>query len=292
MGDIIADVARVATFVFAVSTMLAMGLGLTVREVTTPLRNLRFVIAALLINFGIVPATVWILTELLGLAPDIRIGLLLIACVAGAPMVPKLTQIAKGDVATAVALVVLLVGATVVIAPLLLRLLLPGVRVDSAGIAQQLAVQMLIPLLIGVVVRELWEEVAAEYRPTVGQISNVALAVLILASIGQNLSGLLDLIGTGGILAVAIMVAVGVGTGYLLGVPAGIERRVLALGAGQRNLAAAFVIATGNFSDRPNVLILIGVAGLVMMVILFPLAGQWSKRPSRLATPSRRKAAA
>jgi BASS family bile acid:Na+ symporter len=282
-SELLAGVSQLATLAFSVTTMLAMGMGLTLREVLEPLRNVRFIIAALGINFIIVPAVAWLLAQLLGLAPDIRIGLLLIACAAGAPMVPKLVQIAKGDAATAVALVALLIAVTVIFAPLALPLLLPGVTVDSGAIAGNLALQMLLPLAVGIFIRERWDEEAAEYRPTIGTISNVALVVLFLTSVGTNLPGLLDMFGSGGLIATALLVAAATVSGYLIGIPAGVERRVLALGAGQRNVAAAFVIAADNFADRQTVLLLVGVAALIMMVILFPLAGEWSKRPSSLA---------
>jgi BASS family bile acid:Na+ symporter len=289
MSEFLAEISQLATMAFAISTMLAMGMGLTVREVVAPLRNVRLLLAALLVNFLIVPAAAWLLAALLGLAPDLRIGLLLIACAAGAPMVPKLAQIARGHAATAVALVTLLIVATVVFAPLALPLLL-GVSVDAGAIVTSLAGQLLLPLAIGIFMRERWEVEAAEYRPTVATLSNVALAVLFLTSVGANLPDLLDLIGTGGILAVVGLIVVALVAGYALGIPAGVERRVLALGAGQRNTAAAFVIATGNFADRPTVLLLIGLAALLMMVILFPLAGEWSKRPSTLAAPVEQEA--
>jgi BASS family bile acid:Na+ symporter len=204
-------------------------------------------------------------------------------------MVPKLAQIARGHAATAVALVTLLIVATVVFAPLALPLLL-GVSVDAGAIVTSLAGQLLLPLAIGIFMRERWEEEAAEYRPTVATLSNVALAVLFLTSVGANLPDLLNLVGTGGILAVVGLIVVALVAGYALGIPAGVERRVLALGAGQRNTAAAFVIATSNFADRPTVLLLIGLAALLMMVILFPLAGEWSKRPSTLAAPVEQEA--
>lgn len=287
--ELLSSVSQLAALAFAVSTMLAMGMGLTLREVLGPLRNVRFVVAALAINFVIVPALAWLLAAVLGLDPDIRVGLLLIACAGGAPMVPKLVQIAKGDAATAVALVALLVVVTVVFAPLALPLLLPGVTIDSGAIVRNLGLQVLAPLAIGVFVRERWEEEATDYRPTVATISNVALVALFLTTVATNFSEVLNLFGSGGIIATVLLIMAAIASGYLIGIPASVERRVLALGAGQRNVAAAFIIATGNFADRPNVLLLLGVAALVMMVILFPLAGEWSKRPSTLATREERE---
>jgi BASS family bile acid:Na+ symporter len=267
--------------------MLGMGMGLTIAQIAAPLRNLRFIAVALGLNFVLVPAAAWLIATVLGLEVDIRIGLILVASVAGAPMIPKLVTIAKGDGASAVALVSLLVVATVVIAPVALPLLLPGVSVDPGAIAFALSWQMILPLAIGVFVRERYPAEADSYRDEVASISNFSLVLLLLTSAGQNLPELLGLFGSGGIIATVLLIAVAIAAGYLLAIPARVERRLLALGAGQRNLAAAFIVAAGSFADRPTVLAYLAAAGVIMMVVLFPLAGEWSKRPSRLyASPT------
>jgi BASS family bile acid:Na+ symporter len=282
MEELLAGLGQLVTPTFAITTMLAMGMRLTLAEIVTPLRNLRFIVVALVLNFVIVPAAAWLLATVLGLDSGIRVGLILVATVAGAPMIPKLVTIAEGDAASAVALVTLLVVATVVIAPLLIPVLLPGVSVDPIAIVIALSWQMLLPLAIGVFVRERYPEEAASYVDEVVAISNFALVLVFLTSIGQNVGGLLGLFGSGGILATILLMAVAVAAGYLLGMPAGVERRLLALGAAQRNTAAAFVIAAGSFADQPVVLSFVALAGLIMMLMLFPIAGEWSKRPSRL----------
>ncbi len=283
MPELLRELSQLVTPAFAISTMLGMGMGLTVAQVATPLRNVRFVAAALGLNFIVVPAAAWLIGTMLGLDQDLRIGLTLVASVAGAPMIPKLVTIAGGDGASAVALVTLLVVATVVVAPLALPVLLPGVRVDPGAIAFALAWQMLLPLGVGIFIRERYPAEAAGYRDEVASISNITLVLVFVTSAGQNLPGLLGLFGSGGIVATVLLVGVALAGGYLLAIPAGVERRLLSLGAGQRNVAAAFIIATGSFADRPTVLAFIAAAGVIMMVMLFPLAGEWSKRPSRLA---------
>jgi predicted Na+-dependent transporter len=292
MSELLDALSSLFTLAFSFTTMLSMGLGLTVAEIVRPLRNLRFVAAALAVNLLLVPALAMVLASALGLSTDLRIGLLLLAAAPGAPMLPKLVQIARGDAATAVALTALLIVATVVFLPLALPILLPGAVVDSGGIATSLATQMLLPLAVGVFVRERYEEEAAAYRPTVAQISSVTLALLFVTSLGQNLPGVLGLVGTGGILATGLLIAAAVLVGHLAAVPGGVERRVMALGAGQRNMAAAFVVATANFADRPGVLTFLATAGLIAMVILFPLAGEFGKRPRRAEEGGRREATA
>ena len=94
----------------------------------------------------------------------------------------------------------------------------------------------------------------------------------------------IDLFGTGAILATLLFLAISVLAGYLLGGSSTDTRQVLALGSGQRNLSAAFIIATGSFANQPNVLVFVAAAGLVGMFTLFPAAAEFGKR-SREATP-------
>ena len=225
MSEPLATLSSLFTLAFAVSTMLSMGLGLTVAEIAMPLRNVRFVLSALGINFLIVPAVALLLARVLALHPDLRVGLLLIACAAGAPMVPKLVQIARGDAATAVALTTLLIVATGRKTTVALPVLLQGVEVDPAEIATALTTQMLLPLAIGVFVRERYAEEEEAYRPTLAQVSSVSLALLFVTSLGGNLPGVVRLIGSGGILATGLLIAAAVIAGHVLAVPAGVERR-------------------------------------------------------------------
>ena len=66
--------------------------------------------------------------------------------------------------------------------------------------------------------------------------------------------------------------------GFLLGGPGIGTRKVLALGTGQRNLAAAFAVATSNFASNPEVLIEILVVSLLGLAILMVIAGQLGRR--------------
>ena len=290
--ELLGDLSQLFTLAFALTTMFAMGLGLTVGEIVAPLRNWRFVVATLVVNFIFVPLVAVLLAAVFDLSDDLRIGLVLIASAAGAPMIPKLVQIAKGDAASAVALVTMQIIATVAFLPVLLEILLPEANVAAGSVATSLSLQMLLPLAAGLVVRARYEEEALGYRATVGIVSNVTLVLLVLVSIGQNLSGLLGLIGTGGLLAAALLTSVAVAAGFVVAVPAGVERRVMALGAGQRNLAAAFIVANVDFAHRSDTLVYLATISLVSMLLLFLLAGEFSRRPRGSHLPSEPRAAA
>ena len=278
MAEVLATLQNLFTFAFVVSSMLAMGLSLTVGQIIHPLSNMRLVLLALVANFVIVPATAYVLAQVIPMDEQLQIGLILMGAAAGAPFLPKLAQIAKANVPFAVGLMALLIVATVVYLPLVLPLLLPGVEVDAGQIAMSLFGQMLVPLGIGLLIRARWREAAVELQKPAAQVSNLSLVLLLVLMIGLNLSDVIGLIGSGAIIATLILVAVAIASGYLLGGPGRDTRQVLALGTGQRNLAATFLIATSNFSDQPNVLLFLAGAGLIGMVLVMPLAAEFGRR--------------
>ena len=113
---------------------------------------MRLVVLSLLANFVLMPLAAVGLAALLRLDQPLGVGLLLLGAAAGAPFLPKLAQIAKGNLAFGVGLMVLLMVVTVGYLPLVLPLLLPGVSVNPAQIARSLFLLMLLPLAGALVV--------------------------------------------------------------------------------------------------------------------------------------------
>jgi BASS family bile acid:Na+ symporter len=256
---------------FVLSSMLSMGLGLTLGEIATPLRSVRRVVMSLLANFVLVPLVALGLAALLRLDEPFGIGLLLLGSAAGAPFLPKLTQLAKGNLAFAVGLMVLLMVITVGFLPLVLPLLLSGVSVDSAKIARSLFLLMLLPLAAALVVKARFPAAAARTRPILDRISNLSLILFTLLLITVNVNNVLAVFGTRAILAGLLFIIISFGIGWLLGGPEPDARRVLALGTAQRNIAAALVVAAQSFED-PKVVVMVIVVAIVGLLILMPLS--------------------
>src|SRR6516162_5177389 len=177
--ELMQKVALVAMLTFVLSSMLAMGLGLTVRQISAPLRNVRLVVSSLLANFVLMPLGAVALAALLQLDQPLGVGLLLLGAAAGAPFLPKLAQIARGNLAFAVGLMVLLMVVTVGYMPVVLPQLLLGVSVDSAKIARSLFVLMLLPLAGALWMNAKLPAVAARVKPALDKTSNLSLMLLI-----------------------------------------------------------------------------------------------------------------
>src|SRR5438046_1183234 len=271
----------VAMLAFVLSSMLAMGLGLTVGGIIAPLRDVRRVVLSLLANFVLVPLIALAITALLRLDQPLGVGLLLLGSAAGAPFLPKLAQLAKGNLAFAVGLMVLLMVVTVGYLPLVLPLLLPGVSVNPAKIARSLFLLMLLPLAAALVVRARFAIAASRVKPVLDRVSSLSLILLVVLLVAVNFNNVLGVFGTRGILAGLLFIAISFGIGWLLGGPNADARRVLALGTAQRNIAAALVVGSQSFTD-PKVVVMVAVVAIVGLLILMPV----SRTLARISLPA------
>ncbi|MDB6032235.1 MAG: Bile acid:sodium symporter [Verrucomicrobiales bacterium] len=282
MNDFLATLASLAVLVFAVTSMLSVGLGYTVREIIGPLSHAPGVLRALAANFILVPLVGFAVTRLISLDPFLETGLLLVSMAAGAPFLVKLTQHAEHDVGLSASLLVLLLPATVVYMPLVVPLTLPHATVSAWAIARPLVLTMLAPLAVGLLIKERFDSWAERLRPPLGKASSVALVVLVGGTVLANLGEILNLFGSGAILAAFLLV----GSAFLLGYWMGGEdpgiRGVLGLGTAQRNIGAATVVATQGFAD-PRVLVMVVTASLVGLTMLFPIARTLRERAAKRA---------
>jgi bile acid:Na+ symporter, BASS family len=271
--ELLAKAVPVALLVFVVSSMLAVGLSLTVGQILVPLRNARLVILALVANFVLMPLAALLIARVFRLDQPLGVALLLLGGAAGAPFLPKLAGVAKGNVAFAVGLMVLLMVLTVGYMPIVMPLLLEGVSVDPIQIARSLVVLMLLPLVIGLAVRARYAVAAGRAAPVLNRVSTLSLTIMVVLMLVTNLRNIIDLFGTRGVLASIVFLFVGFGLGWLLGGPGRDTRSVLALGTAQRNIAAALVVGGQNF-DEPRVLVMVVVVAIVGLLVLMPLGGR------------------
>ncbi len=276
MTEILETLAQLSVLVFVLASMFSLGLSLTMKQIIDPLKNTRMVILALVANFILVPLLAYGLAILFNLDDTLRVGLILLSTAAGAPFLPKLVDMAKGNIAFSVGLMVLLMVVTIIYLPLVLPLLLGDVEVSPWDIAQSLIIMMLIPLAVGLFIKARYEDAAAKMQPTFGMASNIALLTLVVLGLVLNFSSMIALVGTFGILAGIIFILISLIIGYLMGGSNRGDKSVMGLGTAQRNISAALVVAGQNFTTEVITYLL--VIALISLVILMPAAGEIGKR--------------
>jgi BASS family bile acid:Na+ symporter len=250
---------------------------------TQPLKNARLVILALLANFVLVPLLAYAIIKIIPLDPSLQIGVILLGTAAGAPFIPKLVQGARGNVAYAVGLMFLLMVVTIFYLPVILPLLLTGVEVNPWDIAKSLIVTMLVPLVIGMLIKSHSPDVADHWAPVMQKISGLSILILLVVGLGLNISNILSFIGTLGIGAMVLLILGSLVIGMLFGGGDPGVRSAMGLSTANRNGAAALLVATQNFSGTDTLpFVLVGV--VLMLLILLPVAKRMGARSEAAAS--------
>jgi predicted Na+-dependent transporter len=284
VNEFLGTIAQVSGLLGIVASMLGMGLGLTLAQITQPLKNVRLVVLVLLANFVLVPLLAYAIALVLPLSDPLKIGLIIIACSAGAPFLVLEARGAKANLALAVGVMSLLMVITVFFLPIVLPLLLTGVEVNPWDIAKSLMMLMLIPLILGLVVRSNSPDTAAHWTPFMNKTGSLGIMILLVVGLGLNASNVISLIGTSGFAAILLFIAGSLLIGFVIGGRDPAIRNVTGLGTAQRNVTAALVVALQNFGGTDTVTFTL-VAAILIPLILLPLSKRLGSRV-QLAAPT------
>lgn len=242
-----------------VEMMIAIGLGVSLAELAAAVRNWRLATKAALANYLCVPAvTVGLLLLLHPADATVPVGFLILAVCPGAPFGPGCTRLARGNVAAAVGLMVLLAGSSAIAAPLLLHFFLPlisgseALQVDAGEIVVTLLATQLAPLCVGLGIRHGLPGLANRLQRPANLLSAILNLATIVVVLGVYFPLLAEIRLRGYVGMLALLVA-SWGAGWLLGGPGSDNRRALALTTSLRNVGVGLVIATRNFGGTAAV---------------------------------------
>lgn len=283
MAEILLTFGNLAVLAFIITSMVVMGLNVTIRDLTAAMKDRRLILASLAANFILVPILAFIIIFVLPVSKEMAAGLVLVSLAAGAPSTPKVAELTRGNIAYAVATTILMTVLTILLMPIILPYLLEGITMDPTRIAFNLIVLMLIPLLAGMGLRYASEDRARRALPILFWVSNICIGIIFL-TFGLLLLARLGALFGGDqgplMLLVAILFTLGcLGIGYVLGGTSKETRSVSAFGTGFRNITAALVVITSTFQDPGNdVLIMVLIVTLVSVIIVSALVGLTLKR--------------
>ena len=253
MASLLYNLGFIATYVFILTSMLHTGLMVTIGDLVAPLHNRRLLTLSLFANFIIVPLIAITLILLIPMNPQLAAGLLLVSIAAGAPSTAKVAQITRGNVAQAVSLTIIMTIITIVLMPFLIPFILEGAQTDPLYVMGNLVVMILIPIIIGIIIKNRSESFAARLEPVMDYVSDISIAVIFLTLGIIFLSQLGEIVSTGsGALAVFVAIVftlASIGITYLIGYLEKDSRRNLALGAGFRNITAVLVVIFASFTN-------------------------------------------
>ena len=291
--------------IFVVTASLGNGLSITVQSVTAPLKaHKQLNVMLLLSNFIVLPVLLIGLAAILPFTPQVKMAIAALALSAGAPFIPWLVSLAKGDLGYSVSAVFILTLGTLVVLPLalppVLSLLGTGATPSAWLVLWPMLLFILLPLLVGMFIRARYLPLAMALGPYLGPISITFLLVHICLFLGYTWTDVVSLAG-GGVLAFALVFPLaGMLIGYLLSppyalspVPAADPQRgtkiVSVVAVAQQNTQAAICCAIfplGVYTVAGDYILVGALTTIVVVTLAMAELGMRFAKHQAAATPA------
>ncbi len=277
-------------------TVLSLGMRASLNDLVCLFRRPGLLIRALLSMFLIMPIVAILMVKSFDLDPVIKVALVVLSVSPIPPLFPKKAFKSGGEASFTFGLLAAISLLSIVAIPLVFVLFnavfIREAKFSESWIVQTILVKILLPLVIGMVLRQF----APAWSERYGQIVERAGGILLLASflpvLILTLPTIWSLIGVPTILAIVLFALVGAASGYFLGGPDPNERVVLAMATATRHPGIAITLAITNAAETPKKLL---VAAVILYLIVSAIAVtpflKWlSGRKTSIGTISRKSA--
>jgi len=171
--------------------MLGMGASLTWRDFRIAFRKPKGVLVGLLCQYGIMPLLAFLLARALDLSPGLTVGLILIGCMPGGTTSNIFTYFSKAVLALSIMMTSVSSLVALGMVPALLEFysqlagLESGFKIPAGNVAQVLFV-LLIPTVIGMVLRKLNPNIGATVELVGGFLGVMVILFLVVTWIPRN----------------------------------------------------------------------------------------------------------
>ena len=274
MAEILQFVLKISIVFFMVGNMAGMGAEIATGEALAALRNVRFVGMTVVWGWVLCPSFAYLLAKIIPIDQPYAIGLILLGMTPCAPFMPMMVKKARGDLAYAGAFALLAVVGTVAFMPFAVPRMVAGLTADAWAVGKPLLFFVLVPLLVGMVVKSFAEPIAFRLYPLVKKTTDIITIVMLVAMAIAYGKGFIGAIGSYAIGTLVLFVGVvTLATDRLgFGLKQG-QKSVLTIGIGTRNLGAAIAPLLTSKADSRSVVM---VALCIPVTLIFSfLAARW-----------------
>ncbi|KUL39368.1 Bile acid:sodium symporter [Streptomyces sp. NRRL F-4489] len=231
--------------------MFCMGLTMTSRDFESVAKRPWAVGLGLVAHYVIMPGLGWGIAHLLGLPPELAVGVILVGCAPSGTASNVVTFLARGDVALSMSVATV----STLLAPLVtpyLVLLLAGhiLHVEAGPMVVDILKTVLLPVAAGLLVRRLAAGLVRRCLPALPWLSAGTVGVIVLIVVAGSAGTLKDAAGVV-LLAVVLHNGFGLALGYASGRAARLgpaASRAMAFEVGMQNSGLAASLAATYFS--------------------------------------------
>ncbi|MEL6161706.1 MAG: bile acid:sodium symporter family protein [Cyanobacteria bacterium J06554_11] len=256
--------------------LLGMGLGLTIDDFRKILIQPKAVVLGLLAQLVMVPAVGFLLAAIFPLSPELAVGIVLLSACPGGATSNLLTYLAKGNVALSVTLTAFSSLITVFSIPIVVNLALnlflgeaSDLQLPFIKTVIRLATIVILPLIIGMVVRSVAPRLAATVEKSVKWFSIAFISLLVVLLIAQEWSTLQQhALSLSGVTLTLSIVTMGLGFAIsTIGKLDSPSTRSITIEVGIQSTSLAWTVASlPTLLNRPTMAVPALVYGLLMFV--------------------------
>lgn len=264
--------------VFTISNLFVMGLQVKFGSIYKIVANPKFPGMMLVLGWVVGPAVAYLITLVLPLDNPYVIVLFIGSLAPCAPFLPPLLPKAHGDITYAGAFIPAAAIGTSLLMPLLAPLLVSGVEISIMSLLKPLFLTVLLPLLIGAILKTYAEKVADKIFLPVKKLAGLSTLLTIIFCILLYYKQMWATAGSMAMLSLTIFMVVMALIAYYSGF--GLKRSekvVMSLGMGTRNIAAVLigVLALSNVSPNMVAMVIIWTLwSFILSLIVAPLMGK------------------
>lgn len=265
--------------------MLSMGVTLSIADFRRVFTRPAPVIAGIVLHYLVMPLAAWALAKLLRMPPDLTAGMVLVGSVASGTASNVMIYLARGDVALSVTISALSTLVGVFATPLLTRLYVDAsIVVDVHGMLMSILQIVALPIVVGLIVNQLFRRAVNAIEPYLPVVSMVAILLIISAVVAGTRNSIAS-VGLIVMVGVVLHNAIGLLGGYWGGRLLGFDEavcRTLAIEVGMQNSGLAATLGKLYFTPiaaLPGALFSVwhNLSGSL-------LAGYWAGRPAKGST--------
>jgi len=262
---------------FAITVMGSVGVDLTIDRVWVVFRRPRTLVVGLFLNHLAVPLLALGIARVCQLNEAVTVGFILCASAPGGPVGAMFTQRAKGNVAFAASLIVVMTALNTVTTPLLMGWLI-DTEIGDAGashvwpVMKTILLYLLSPLLFGMLLRYHRPQAAGIAFRWLKRTNNVIFAVFFVGMVATQWGVVGEMgsdMGVTPFVAMLVLAACCAVSGFLVAGKQRDLRVALALNTTMRNVALSLLLADIWFTNQQTIMTVM-IYGLGMILVALP----------------------
>ena len=253
--------------------MFVLGLGLTGSDFLRVVKQPRDFFVGAFSQIILLPIIAFILVKIWPIAPELAIGVMIIAAAPGGVTSNLLTSFAKGDVALSISLTAIISLLCVITIPFIV-LTSVGLLSDSSitqdislfSMSRDMFLIVTVPVILGILIRRFASGAALKFEPIAKKISTILFVLVLLGAIAAERENVVSYFAQAGLITLALNIIMMVLAFYLATLFAsGVkQKKCITIECGLQNGTLAIVAATLIFGEEGLYIIPAATYSLIM----------------------------